>query len=291
MVRIVDRDFVERDNLHRQILFSEEDARAGLPKAEAAARRLREVNSEVVVDPHVADLNAGNIRRLGQGIQVVVDGTDNFETRFLMNDYAVEQGLAWVFAGCVGAEGQSMAIVPGETPCLACFMPEPPPSSSMPTCETAGVLGPIVGVIASFQAMEVLKLCSGNAASLNKNLAVFDLWGNQIRTVNMASARRPDCSTCGQRSFPWLSGQRGSTALRLCGRNSIQISPPEDQIIDLPQLAERLRSLGPVMENPYLLRAQIEGFQITVFADGRAIVGGTDSEVLARSVLAKYVGM
>lgn len=289
-VRIVDRDFVEVSNLHRQTLFTEQDALEQLPKAVAAANRLRQVNSEVRIEEHVADLNAANIERLAADADVLVDGTDNFETRFLINDFAVREGTPWVFAGCVGAEGQSLAIVPGETPCLACFLPEPPPASSLPTCESAGVLGPTVGVIASYQAMEALKLCSGNRRALNPQLAVFDLWQNQLRSVAMHAARRPDCTVCGERHFRWLSGEAGSSATRLCGRNSVQLAPRQAESLDLDALAGRLEPLGAVTRNAYLLRAQIGEFQITVFRDGRAIIGGTDDEAMARTVHAKYVG-
>ncbi len=289
-VRIVDRDFVELDNLHRQVLFTEQDAAEQLPKAIAAERRLAEVNSQVEIDAVVADVNAGNIRHLAAKMDVLVDGTDNFETRYLLNDLAVEQNLPWVFAGCVGAEGQTMAILPGDTPCLSCILPEPPPASSQPTCETAGVLGPLVGVIASLQAMEAVKLGSGNAAAVSRHLTVLDLWNNQLRSINMAASRRPDCTTCGERKFPWLTGERGASVTSLCGRNSVQISPTTGEAVNLDVLAERLGSLGQVSRNPYLVRIAVGEFLLTVFADGRTIVGGTDDPAVARTVHAKYVG-
>ena len=289
-LRIVDRDFVELDNLHRQVLFTEQDAAEQLPKAVAAHRRLAQVNSLVEIDSVVADVNASNIRHLTADMDVLVDGTDNFETRYLLNDLAVEQNLPWVFAGCVGAEGQTMAIIPGQTPCLSCFLPEPPPASSQPTCETAGVLGPLVGVIASLQAMEALKLGSGNAAAVNPNLTVLDLWNNQLRTINMTKSHHADCPTCGVRKFPWLAGEKGSAVTSLCGRNSVQISPTAGEAVDLAVLAARLGSLGQVTANPYLVRLAIGDYLLTVFADGRTIVGGTDDPAVARTVHAKYVG-
>ncbi len=289
-VRIVDRDFVERDNLHRQVLFTEADAAAQLPKAVAGAIRLAAANSTVGIEPVVADVSSTNIERLAGDVQVIVDGTDNFETRYLINDFAVAKNLPWVFAGCVGAEGQTMAIQPGQSCCLSCFLPELPPAASMPTCETAGVLAPIVSVVAAYQAMEALKLCSGNAAAVNPQLSVFDLWNNQVRSINMQASRRPDCPTCGERNFPWLAGTRGSAATKLCGRNSVQISPAAANVLDLAVLAEKLRSVGTVTANPYLLRLAVNEFLITMFADGRAIVGGTEDEAIARTVLAKYVG-
>jgi molybdopterin-synthase adenylyltransferase len=289
-VRIVDRDFVERDNLHRQVLFTEADAAAQLPKAVAGAARLAAVNSEVTIEPVVADVNATNISRLAGDSQVIVDGTDNFETRHLINDFAVANGLPWVFAGCVGAEGQTMAIVPGESPCLSCFLPEPPPATSMPTCETAGVLAPIVSVVAAYQAMAAIKILSGHAEAVNSQLTVFDLWNNQVRNINMRASRRSDCPTCGERQFPWLSGERGSAVTKLCGRNSVQFSPSSSEPANLPVLAEKLRTVGTVTANPYFVRLAVDAFLITVFADGRSIVGGTEDEAAARTVLAKYVG-
>lgn len=289
-VRLVDRDFVELDNLHRQLLFDERDAAAQLPKAVAAANRLRVVNSAVEVEPIVADLNTTNIRQLADDVHVIVDGTDNFETRYLLNDYAVANGKPWVFGGCVGAEGQTLAIVPGETPCLTCLMPEPPPATTQPTCETAGVLAPIVNVIASLQAMEVLKLLSGNPQHLNSAMTIVDLWNNQIRSIGIGASRSADCPTCGRREFEWLDGQRGSAVTRLCGRNSVQIAPASPEPIELTALAERLREIGQVTANPFLLRLSVEDYLLTVFADGRTIVGGTDDPAVARTVHAKYLG-
>jgi len=289
-VRLVDRDFVETDNLHRQVLFDESDASAQLPKAVAAAARLGRVNSTVEIEPVVADLNASNIHQLAGDIQVIVDGTDNFETRYLLNDYAVAQAKPWIFGGCVGTEGQTIAIVPGETPCLACIMPEPPPAAAQPTCETAGVLGPIVNVIASLQAMEALKLLSGNRHQLNPALTIVDLWHNQIRSIGVGASRSSDCTTCGKQEFHWLEGRRGSAITRLCGRNSVQIAPETSEPVDLPALARRLGDLGRVTTNPFLLRLAVDDYLLTVFADGRTIVGGTDDPAVARTVLAKYIG-
>lgn len=289
-IRIVDRDFVERDNLHRQTLFTETDADAQLPKAVAAAERLAVVNSEVAVESVVADVNASNIRHLAIGADVIVDGTDNFETRYLVNDLAVAHGVPWVFAGCVGAEGQTMAVLPGVSPCLSCFLPEPPPVAAMPTCETAGVLAPIVSVVAAYQAMEAIKIASGNASAVNPQLTVFDLWNNQVRAINLEASHRGDCPTCGMRQFPWLNGDRGTAITKLCGRNSVQITPNLAEVLDLAVLAERLKAVGQVTANPYLVRLAVEKYLITIFADGRSLVGGTEDEAEARTVLSKYVG-
>jgi len=289
-VKIVDRDFVEISNLHRQVLFDERDAAAQLPKAVAAAQRLANINSSVQIEPHVADLNAANIRTLADDIQVMVDGTDNFETRFLLNDYAIETKTPWVFGGCVGAEGQTLAIVPGETPCLACIMPEPPPAAAMPTCETAGVLGPIVNIIASLQAIETIKLLSGNRDQLNPALTIVDLWNNQIRSIGVSAGRTKNCPTCGEGKLDWLAGRRGSSVTRLCGRNTVQISPATAEPVNLSSLAEKLRRVGHVTANDFLVRLEVEDYLLTIFADGRTLVGGTDDPAIARTVHAKYVG-
>lgn len=289
-VRLVDRDFVEFDNLHRQVLFDEQDAAAQLPKAVAAASRLQRVNSEVAVEPVVADLNPSNIRGLADDVELIVDGTDNFETRYLINDYAIAHDRPWIFGGCVGTEGQTCVIVPGESPCLTCIIPEPPPTAAQPTCETAGVLSPVVNIIASLQAIEAIKLLSGNRDQVSPNLSLVDLWGNQLRSIGVSAGRTDNCPTCGQRNFVWLDGKRGSAITRLCGRNSVQIAPSHDKPVDLEKLATRWGDLGTVTSNKFLLRLDVGEYLLTVFADGRTIVGGTDDPSIAKTVLAKYLG-
>jgi len=290
LVRIVDRDFVEVNNLQRQMLFDESDAAAPLPKAVAAAAKLRRVNSEVRVEEVVADVNHANLGELAEGVDAIVDGTDNFETRFLVNDFAVANGIPWVYGGCLGAEGQTMTILPGETPCLRCLMPECPPPGSMPTCDTAGILGPAVGVIASIQAIEAIKILSGNRAAVSRHLTVVELWESCIRQVNVASLRdQVDCPTCKRREFPWLAGKEGSRSAVLCGRNAVQLSQP-GKSVSLDQLARQLSGVGQVTRNAYLLRLKVDAYEITVFPDGRAIIGGTDDIAVARTVYAKYIG-
>lgn len=290
-VRIVDRDFLERDNLHRQILFDERDVAEELPKAVAAGRRLAQINSEVTIDPVVADVSATNIARLAGDVDVIVDGTDNFETRYLLNDFAVANNVPWVFGGCVGAEGQTMAILPGEAACLSCLLPEPPPAELQPTCETAGVIGPIVATIAAMQSAEALKILSGHRDAVSRRLAVVDLWNNQLRTVGIArQTGDPPCRTCVERDFPWLDGRRGSAAIALCGRNAVQLAPTGGEPTSLARLAAKLQSVGKVSANPFLLRLEVDQYRITVFADGRTIVGGTDDVAEARVVHARYVG-
>jgi adenylyltransferase/sulfurtransferase len=290
-LRIVDRDFLETDNLHRQVLFDEEDVAATLPKAVAAARRLAQINSEIQIEPVVADVTADNMAALAGDVDLIVDGSDNFEIRYLLNDYAVATGKPWVFGGCVGAEGQVMAILPGETPCLSCLLPEPPPAETQPTCETAGVIGPIVSVIAAMQSAEALKILSGQTAAVNRRLSLVDLWGNQLRAIGVSELRgESGCRTCGERDFAWLEGRRGGGAVALCGRNSVQLAASGSSPPALTFLAEKLRRLGRVTVNEYLLRAEIDKYRLTVFADGRTIVGGTDDPAEARVVHARYIG-
>jgi adenylyltransferase/sulfurtransferase len=290
MVRIVDRDFVELSNLQRQSLFDEEDATAGTPKAVAAAEKLRRVNSTVAVEPVVADVNPANIAQLCEGIDVILDGTDNFETRFLLNDIAVKNGIPWIYGGCVGAEGQTMTILPGETPCLRCLMETCPPWGSAPTCDTAGILGSIVGVIASIQAVEAIKILSGNRTAVSKSLTAVDLWGSRIRQIDVKKLRdTSNCPTCNQKEFLWLSGREGSRSVVLCGRNSVQISQ-SGETVSLDELASRLAPHFQLVKNDYLLRFRAENCEITLFADGRAIISGTNDLGTARSLYAKYVG-
>jgi molybdopterin-synthase adenylyltransferase len=210
-LRIVDRDVVDLPNLHRQILFDEADARAGRPKAVAAAEHLARINSEVGVEPIVGEIGPGNIERFIDGVDVIVDGTDNFPTRFVMNDAAVKRGVPWVYAGCVGTEGQTMTIVPGRTPCLRCLLPECPPPEGLPTCPTHGILGPTVGLIASLAAMEVIKLLAGHVEAISPVLTVVHLWENRLRQVSLAGLReRTDCPCCKQGRFTWLESHAPS---------------------------------------------------------------------------------
>lgn len=290
-VRIVDRDFLELNNLQRQVLFDEQDVAAHLPKAVAAAEKLRRINSQVTVEAVVADVDAGNVMELAQGAGILLDGTDNFETRFLLNDVAVQQGIPWVYGGCLGAEGQTMTILPGRTACLRCLLPEPPPPGAMPTCDTAGILAPIVNVIASIEACEAIKILSGNEQAVSRALTVVDLWTNRTRHVDVSKLRdQVDCPACRQANFAWLAGQRTAHAAVLCGRNAVQLSPPPGVRLALVELAEKLAGAGRVSRNAYLLRLGIDGFELTVFLDGRAIISGTSDPAVARSLYAKYVG-
>jgi molybdopterin-synthase adenylyltransferase len=288
-LRIVDRDFLELNNLQRQMLYDEADVAAALPKAIAAANQLRKINSSIEIEPVVADVTAANVLALCDGIDLILDGTDNFETRFLVNEAALKLGLPWVYGGAIGASGQSLTILPGETPCLRCVVPEPPPPGTMPTCDTAGVLGPVIGVIASIQACEAIKIASGNRAAISRSLTVIDLWENRIRQLGLDRLRETGCPTCREADYPWLSGRSGSQTAILCGRNAVQISPAGGAI-SLESLADKLAGVGRVTRNPYLLRLAVGDYLLTIFPDGRAIIGGTDDVSVARTVYAKYVG-
>jgi adenylyltransferase/sulfurtransferase len=290
-LRIIDRDFIERNNLQRQVLFDEDDIAAELPKAVAAVNKLRRINSEIQFEPIVADLDPSNVLKFTSDVNLIVDGTDNFETRFLINDVAVKQRLPWVYGGCLGAEGQTMTILPGETPCLHCLIPEPPPAGATPTCDTAGIVSPIINVIASIQSMEAIKVLSGNRDAIQRSLTVIDLWENRIRQVNVSGLREQvDCPTCKKGEFPWLAGERGSQTAVLCGRNAVQLSPPAGTRLSLDELAEKLSGVGRVSRNPFLLRLAVDDYFLTVFPDGRAIIGGTDEIAEAKTVYARYIG-
>jgi adenylyltransferase/sulfurtransferase len=290
-VRIVDRDFLELNNLQRQVLYDEADVAEGLPKAIAAANKLRRINSEIAVEPVVADVTHRNIAELAGDVGVIVDGTDNFATRFLLNDFAVERGTPWVNGGCIGAEGQTMTILPGETACLACLIAEAPPPGSTPTCDTAGILAPIVNVIASIEACEALKILSGRREAVSRRLAIIDVWDNQLRHVDISRLRETsDCRVCQHREFVWLDGERGDASVTLCGRNAVQLSAPSRSALSLADLERRLTGVGRVQRNPFLLRLSVDSYLLTVFPDGRTIVSGTNDVAVARTLHARFIG-
>lgn len=291
LVRIVDRDFLELNNLQRQVLFDEQDVAARLPKAIAAASKLRRINSEIAVEPVVADVTHRNIATLAGDVDVIVDGTDNFAIRFLLNDFAVKHGKPWVYGGCIGAEGQSMTVLPGDTGCLACLMPEAPPPGSTPSCDTAGILAPIVGVIASIESAEALKILSGHREAVNRRLVIVDLWDNQWRHVELTRLREnADCRVCRHHEYEWLSGDRGDQSAALCGRNAVQLSASDDTRVSFDELSRRLSGVGQIERNPFLLRLAVDEYVLTVFADGRTIVSGTSDVATARTLHARYIG-
>ena len=283
-LRIIDRDYVELSNLQRQWLFDQCDAEQGLPKSIAAARKIAAINSDVTVDAAVADLIPSNIDELLGDVGLVLDGTDNFETRYLMNDYAVNRGVPWVYGAAVGSYGIAMPVVPGATACLRCVYPDPP-SGVQPTCETAGVLGSITAVIASIQVSEAIKILCG--AEVSRRITTVDVWSGEIRQVAQPTADER-CPCCGRREFPFLDGDRRSP-VSLCGRNAVQIHE-RSRPLDLEDLAARLAPLGIVRANEFALRFETPPYLLTIFADGRAIVKGTTDVGLARSLYSRYVG-
>jgi adenylyltransferase/sulfurtransferase len=289
LLRIIDRDFIEESNLQRQILFDEEDVRLLLPKAVAAETKLRKVNSLVKVEGLVEDLNPSSIDRLLGGFDLIVDATDNFDARFLVNDYAVKNGVPWVYGACVASYGLTFPVIPGETACLRCIFESAPPPGVSPSCDTSGVIGPIVGVIASLQAAEALKILSGRLDRLSRRITTAEVWDNRIEAIDLP-ARDPRCLCCSQRDFVYLEGKLGADATTLCGRNSVQIRRRDGVRVNLEEVALRLQSLGAVEQNRFLLRADIDNFRLTIFADGRAIVGGTSDPAVAKSLYARYVG-
>lgn len=283
---LVDRDYVEWSNLQRQVLFEEEDAAEGLPKAEAARRRIARFSHATQVHAHVADLVPDNIHELLQDAAIVLDATDNFETRYLLNDYAVEQRKPWIYAGAIGASAATMNILPGETACLACIFPQPP-GGVIETCDTAGILNAAVNLAASLQTAEAIKWIIGGTRGMRRTLLSWDLWNGERSEVTTAHPR-PDCTVCGQRQFVHLTGENRPT-VTLCGRNAVQIHEHR-RPLDLAALEQRLRPQGTVQRTAMLLRFERGQHRITVFPDGRAMIQGTTDAAIARSLYARFVG-
>eukprot|EP00456_Euglypha_rotunda_P001591 TRINITY_DN102_c0_g1_i9.p1 TRINITY_DN102_c0_g1~~TRINITY_DN102_c0_g1_i9.p1 ORF type:complete len:351 (+),score=69.86 TRINITY_DN102_c0_g1_i9:4881-5933(+) len=294
-LRIVDRDFVDVTNLQRQVLFDEQDVADHLPKAIVAATKLSRVNSQIQIEPHVADVDWRNIRGYADGMDLILDGTDNFETRFLINDVSLEMGIPWVYAGVVGSHGQTMAIFPNESACLRCVIESPPDPGTTETCDTAGVIGPAVHMVTALQATMALKILSGQRHLVAPQLTIVDVWEGTLRQMNLSGLHeRGECPACGtQRRRDWLQGSQASHSTILCGRNSVQISPAEPAQLSLEELAAGLAPLGTVVKNAFLIRftPSGSGLQLTIFRDGRAIVQGTEEISAARSLYARYLGI
>lgn len=285
-LRIIDRDYVEASNLQRQGLFDESDALESLPKAVAAARKITAFNSDIAVDPQVADLTPGNISPLLDGFPLLLDGTDNFETRYLLNDYAVSNGVPWIYSAAVGSYGVTMNVLPGETACLACVFPESP-RGTVETCDTSGILNSAVNLVASIAATEALKLLVDARPQLRRTLLSQDVWWNDRAEVACGHPR-PGCLCCGQREFPYLAGE-GRPHITLCGRNSVQIHERQ-RPIDFGEMRQRLQPHGLVRCNEFVLKFWREPYEMTLFPDGRAIIKGTTDKTIARSLYARYVG-
>jgi molybdopterin/thiamine biosynthesis adenylyltransferase len=288
-LRIVDRDFVEASNLQRQTMFTERDAAERIPKAIAAANHIHDFAAGINVEPEIADVNNSNIERLINDCEVVLDGTDNFATRYLINDACVKHDIDWIYGAAVGSYGVTMTIRPHQTACLRCVFEEAPPAASAPTCDTAGVIMPIISIVAAVQVAEALKLLTGQDESLHRSLMQFDVWRNEWRKINPGPPS-PSCVSCSLGRFETLEAAAGDFAAILCGRNAVQISPAKATRLDFAQLAARLKTTGEVKFNDYLLRFRTGEFEMTVFQDARSIIRGTSEVKTARSLYAKYIG-
>jgi len=282
---IVDRDYVEPSNLHRQWLFEEQDARENMPKAAAAARGIARINSSTDVIPHITDLNSANIEEILSESDLILDGTDNFETRFLLNEFALSTDKPWIYGAAVGSYGITMPILPGISSCLQCVYPEFP-KTDQPTCETAGVLGSVTASIAAIQSADAVKLLSGNQPRLR--ITTIDVWSGTVRQIDQPP-RNPTCPACGPNpNFPYLKGEKRAP-ISLCGRNAVQIHE-RSKPIKLIELKSRLEKLAPVRANEFALRFFPSPYELTIFPDGRAIIKGTIDVGIARSLYAKYIG-
>ena len=305
---IIDRDFIELSNLQRQVLFDEQDVADGLPKAEAAKRKLARINSQVRVTAIVDDINHRNIGQYAHGADILVDGLDNFETRYLANDYAVRECIPYIYGAAVGMTGMALPILPraggraawesaGDrsfaTPCFRCLFEEPPPAGSSPTCDTVGVISSAVAIVANFQVAEALKILTGHFERVNRTLLNFDLWHNEMLQLHV-SAGDTDCPCCWQRRFEYLDGKAGSSAATLCGRNAVQLAQKQAGDVDLAAIAKRVKGRGALRNNEFMLQLQVserdKSYEITLFANGRAIVKGTGDAGVARGIYAKYIG-
>lgn len=288
-LRIVDRDFVEESNLQRQTMFTEQDARERLPKAIACTRRIAQINSEITAEAQVVDARGANIEHLISECDIVLDGTDNFSTRYLINDACVKHNVNWVYGAAVGSYGVTMTVRPHITPCLRCVFEEQPRVGSAPTCDTAGAIMPIISIVAAMQVCEAIKLLTDNAASLHARLMQFDVWRNEWRQIKLGGPAA-ECPTCALGRYETLATEAEDLVTELCGRGAVQVSPSGRAQVDLAVLAERLRNVGDVSSNAYLLRLRTREHEVTVFQDGRAIIRGTDDVSAARSLYARYVG-
>ncbi len=285
---LIDRDFVEESNLQRQSLFTEEDAHQGLPKAAVAERELRAINSDVEVEGVIEDVTWQNIDRLCRDSDLILDGTDNFETRFLMNDFAVKEEVPWIYGACVGSYGVAFAFQPNLSACLQCLFEQPTDVGTTETCDTAGILAPIVHAVAAFQVAQGLKILVGESPP--QEILQIDVWTGTWQTITAKKARSQQCRCCGKNQFHFLEGQENRRLTRLCGRNAVQISPPRPTRSNLQQISKRLDKSAEIYLNEYLLRIRVDGYEIALFADGRSIIRGTDDFTEARALYAKYIG-
>ena len=291
-IRIIDRDFIEENNLQRQVIFDENDIKQDLPKAIAAQRKLQNVNSRIQIEGIVADINYTNIEELTKDADLIIDGTDNFETRFLVNDVCVKNKIPWVYGACIGSKGLTMNIVPLQTPCLRCVFEDLPQAGAFPTCDTAGVIGPIAGIIASIQVTEAIKILTGDLKSLNKSLLEIDIWNTKFRQIDIGKLKDINgCPTCKTHNYEFLDARDGVLTSLLCGKNAVQVMYRNAGSTNLEQIAKRLSPSTGVKCNEYMLKFKVEDFEFTVFPDGRAIIVGTNDTSAAKSLYSKYLGM
>ncbi len=291
-IRIIDRDFIEESNLQRQILFDENDISENLPKAIAAQRKLQKINTKVKIEGIVTDVNYANIEELTQGVDIIIDGTDNFETRFLINDFCVKNSVPWIYGACIGGRGVVMNIIPSDTPCLRCVFETMPQIGSFPTCDTAGVIGPIAGIIASIQVAEAIKILSEDYESINKTLIEIDVWNTKFRQIDVSGLKElNNCPTCKLHNYTFLEAEDGVMATFLCGKNAVQVMSRNRGNIDLRQLEQRLGPVADVSCNAFMLKFKVKDHEFTVFPDGRAIITGTADSSTAKTLYSKYLGM
>lgn len=291
LLRLADRDFVEESNLQRQIMFDEADAAERLPKAIACQRRVQRINSTISVEAVVANVDHANIEQIIGDVDLVLDGTDNFETRYLINDACVKNQKPWVYGAAVGSYGLTMTIIPHQTPCLRCVIETLPPPGSSPTCDTVGVILPIIFTIASIQVTEAIKILTGQLDQLHRSIIQIDLWQQAYNRIRLGSLRdKSDCPACKRGRFEFLAAKAGHVASGLCGRHAVYISPSQRVTIDLPTLAERLKAVGSVKLTAHLLTIKLDEYEINLFADGHCIVKGTTDVETARRLYTRYIG-
>lgn len=291
-IRIIDRDFIEECNLQRQILFDENDISDNLPKAIAAQRKLQKINSKIQIEGIVTDINYSNIDELIDGVDIVIDGTDNFETRFLINDFCVKNSIPWIYGACIGSRGLIMNIIPSETPCLRCVFETMPQIGSFPTCDTAGVIGSIASIIASLQVTEAIKILTDDYISLNKKLLEIDVWATKFKQIDVSGLKElNNCPTCKLHNYNFLEAEDGVMTTFLCGKNAVQVMSRNTGNIDLKQLEHRLGSIAVVNRNAFMLKFKVKEHNFTVFPDGRAIITGTNNSSIAKNLYSKYLGM
>ncbi|MFQ5963419.1 MAG: ThiF family adenylyltransferase [Candidatus Scalinduaceae bacterium] len=291
-IKIIDRDFIEENNLQRQILFDEVDIKENLPKAIAAQKKLQKINTKINIEGIVADVNYANIEELTKGADIILDGTDNFETRFLVNDICVKDNIPWIYGACIESKGLTMNIIPSKTPCLRCIFETLPQMGTFPTCDSAGIIGTIASIIASIQVTEAIKILTRDFKSLRKTLLKVDVWDTKFKQLDVSDLKRlNNCPTCKTHNYEFLDAKDGVLTTLLCGKNAVQVMYRNIGKINFKQLAQRLRPIADISYNDFMLKFKIKDHDFTVFPDGRAIITGTSDASIAKSLYSKYIGM